>query len=128
MIDLNIFIESRFPVDRKRIKKLVEAYLSQKKLRNNIMLAVAMVGDRKMRSLNRIFARKDHTTPVLSFPLEDPKSGITFIYPPSDFLKLGDVVISYPQAVSEAAFDNMLVDDKIDELLLHGLNNLILTI
>jgi len=38
---------------------------------------------------------------------------------------LGDIVVSYPQAVKEATEENKLVDDKIVELVLHGLEHLL---
>ena len=48
----------------------------------------------------------------------------TFIDPPDDVLRLGDIIISYPQVIERARDEEMLVDDKIDELIVHGLKNL----
>ncbi|MBM3283437.1 rRNA maturation RNAse YbeY, partial [Candidatus Gottesmanbacteria bacterium] len=50
---------------------------------------------------------------------------VPFIDPPDNILRLGDVVVSYPQVIEAAYQENKLVDDKIDELIIHGLSNLL---
>jgi len=131
MRNILIFIESRFPVARKRIKETVNRFLDQEKIKSKTEVGVSIVGDRKMHSLNKQYRDQDETTSVLAFALEElhrseRKSETPgFIYPSDGVLRLGDVIISYPQAVERAAEDEMLVDDKIDELLIHGLNNLV---
>jgi probable rRNA maturation factor len=78
-----------------------------------------------MKQLNRDFRKIDSTTDVLSFGLNDPiAKNIPFAAVPDDVLRLGDIVISYPQAVKEAGEENKMVDDKVIELVLHGLNHL----
>ena len=44
---------------------------------------------------------------------------------PSDTLFLGDVVISYPQVIREAAAQEILVDEKIEQLAEHGIMHLL---
>ncbi len=126
MRNLLIFVESRFPVDRKRLKKTLNMFLDKERIKGDVEISVAIVGDRKMRFLNEQYHKKQGTTTVLSFALEDPRvSDISFVKPSDNFLRLGDVIISFPQAVKRASEDDMFVDDKIDELLIHGLNNLL---
>lgn len=89
-------------------------------------VGVTVVGDRRMRQLNKQYRQLDATTDVLSFPLNDPADvGEPFVELPDNILRLGDIVISYPQAVEEAASENKLVDDQIVFLALHGLNHLL---
>ena len=40
-------------------------------------------------------------------------------------LRLGDIVLSYPQVIDDASRDEMLVDDKVDQLIEHGLMHLL---
>ena len=61
----------------------------------------------------------------MTFGLSGGVSDRPFVDPPDNILRLGDIIISYPQARERAAEDNMLVDDKIDELVIHGLTNLL---
>lgn len=58
-------------------------------------VSVVLVSDRRMRELNRRFAGDDHTTDVLSFPLDDGFA------PPDAPRELGDIIISVEVAVRQ---------------------------
>jgi len=58
---------------------------------------------------------------VLSFSLLEGEK----VESPTNRLRLGDIIISYPEVIREAAKEEVLVDDKVEELLLHGLNHLL---
>lgn len=126
MITILIQTETHYPVNRKKVRESISAVLD-KEIRHDAEVSVAIVGDRRMRELNRTYRKVDATTDVISFPLSDPvyTKGQSFIDPPDDVLRLGDIIISYPQAVATAVEENMLVDDVIVSLALHGLNHLL---
>ncbi|MBI3560006.1 rRNA maturation RNase YbeY [Candidatus Gottesmanbacteria bacterium] len=126
MISVLFQTETHFPVNRKKIKEAISSVLEDK-IRRSAEVSVAIVGDRRMRELNRTYRNVDATTDVLSFPLNDPTytQGQAFVDPPDDVLRLGDIIVSYPQAVIEATEENKLVDDTIIELVLHGLDHLL---
>lgn len=115
-ITVLLFVESRYKVNKKRIKTELTQFLAEQGLRGQTEVSVAIVGDRKMRSLSKKYKNEDKTTNVLSFPINEGESGVL----PTDVLRLGDVVVSYPQIIKEASRDDMLVDDKVMELLKHG--------
>ncbi|RJR15089.1 rRNA maturation RNase YbeY [Candidatus Microgenomates bacterium] len=132
MISVLIYIESRFPAERKKIKEFVSDYLSTR-LSGNIEVGINIVGDRKMKELNTRYRKLPETTDVLSFPIDDPHSPSRADLQagfspdksaPDKVLRLGDVIVSYPQAVYEAAEGNSLVDEKIQFLIAHGLDHL----
>lgn len=117
--------ESHFPVDRKKIKEAIERALLHE-VHRSAEVSVSIVGDRRMRELNKKYRSLDATTDVLSFGLNDPAiQGDAFVEPPDDILRLGDIVVSYPQAMEEAREENNLVDDQIVCLVLHGLDHLL---
>jgi len=125
MVTVLIKTESHYPVNKEKITNAIIKALSGK-VRRDAEVSVTIVGDRKMLQLNSSFRNKKQTTDVLSFPLNESSSPNTpFIEPPDKILRLGDIVISYPQAVNEAAEGNKLVDDQIIFLALHGLNHLL---
>lgn len=125
MINILFQTESHFPVNRKKIKQALSQALDGK-VRSNTEVSVSIVGDRRMRELNGKYRKVNETTDVLSFPLQDPTAkSVPFVDAPDNVLRLGDIVVSYPQAVAGAAAENKLVDDKIVELVLHGLNHLL---
>ena len=44
---------------------------------------------------------------------------------PPGITRLGDIVISYPEIIREAAAQEMLVDERIGELVQHGMLHLL---
>ncbi|MBI4999249.1 rRNA maturation RNase YbeY [Candidatus Gottesmanbacteria bacterium] len=122
MVKVLISSESRFPINRKSIKSVVETFLNEQKIKSEVEVSISIVGDRKMRELNKKYRNLEETTPVLSFSLDEGKP---FVNPPDEVLRLGDIVISYPQTVAMAAAENKLIDQKISELVRHGLSNLL---
>lgn len=106
--------------------------LQKHRIGGRIEVGINIVGDRKMHELNQKFRGIDSTTDILSFALEDfspanlqhiPKIG--FISAPDSILRLGDIVISYPQVIEDASYDGTAVDDEIKSLIEHGVNHLL---
>ena|SRR3989338_6084208 len=124
MIRILFKTDSHYTVDRKRLRSTIEAFLTDKRVKGNVEISVSVVGDRMMQNLNKQYRSVDATTDVLSFPLIDWSSSLPFVDPPDDILRLGDIVLSYPQAVFSASEEEKLVDDKIDELVIHGVQHL----
>ncbi len=141
-VEVLIFVESRYRVDRKRIKSTVFSVLEEQKIYSPLEVSVAIVGDRKMKALNKKYRQKETTTNVLSFSLAEGQNtylprrqtglpaGKTGLPTgqggvPNDILRLGDVVVSYPQVIREASASEVLVDDRIEELIRHGMLHLL---
>ncbi len=118
---VSIFVESRYKISRKRIKSAIGKTLKEQGISGPVDVSVAIVGDRKMRILNKKYRDLDKTTNVLSFSLTEGGA----VPMPTDILSLGDIVLSYPQVISDAARDDVLVDEKVDELVEHGLQHLL---
>ena len=116
-----IFVESRYKVNRKRIKTALSNFLTEQRINSPVEVSVAIVGDRKMRQLSKKYKGEDKTRNILSFSLSEGEK----IEVPPGVMRLGDIIISYPVVITEAARDEVLVDDKIDELVVHGLMHLL---
>ena len=126
MITILFQTETHYPVNRRKVKEAVTSVLSRK-IHRDAEVSIAIVGDRRMRELNRTYRKLDATTDVLSFPFSDPLygQGQSFIDAPDNVLHLGDIIISYPEAVATATEENKMVDDVIVFLALHGLDHLL---
>jgi probable rRNA maturation factor len=125
MITVLFQSESHYPVDRKKVIAAITEVL-EGQMKRDTEVSVTIIGDRRMKQLNKQYRQLDSTTDVLSFALNDPaEKSVPFIELPDDILRLGDIVVSYPQAVLEAAAENKLVDDQVVFLALHGLNHLL---
>lgn len=125
MLNVLIKTDSHYKVNRERIRTGIEDFIFRKKIKGDLEVSISIVGDRMMKKLNSQYRSLDESTDVLSFPLHDASQDSPFVDPPDGILRLGDVVISYPQVLEDAIWDNMLVEDKLDELVLHGLNHLL---
>ena len=120
-ISILIYVESRYKVNRKRIKSAVRSVLEENSVSNPLEISIAIVGDRKMRKLNKQYRDKEGTTNILSFPLSEGDPS----HLPSDILRLGDIIISYPQVIREAAAQELLVDEHVEDLVRHGMLHLL---
>lgn len=122
LVKILLFSESRYSVNRRKIRKAILEILEEQEIHGPVEISVAIVGDRKMRSLNKKFRNLEGTTNVLSFPIMEGKSAIL---PPDGILRLGDIIVSFPQAVANAAKKEVMVDEEISELVKHGLRHLL---
>jgi len=121
-LDLDITADSRYPFDRKRIKNALLKTLEEQEItKGAVKISLSVVGERKIRELEKKYFHEDKVTDVLSFPLEE---GVEM---PDDFdgLNLGDIVICYPQAKRQAIQWNRVVDEEIEFLACHGLLHLL---
>jgi probable rRNA maturation factor len=123
MIKTLIKADSKYPLERKRIKKVVEEFFKKMEVENDMEVGVMVVGDRKMKELNRKYLNVEGTTDVLSFSQTEGEEKEKFVEGKNS-LYLGDVVVSWPQAIKQAIERNVTVDDEVDFLVQHGLLHL----
>lgn len=132
MINIIVNSDPRYQVNKVGIKLAAAQFLKRVGILGKVELGITIIGDRKMHELNRKYRGLDNTTDILSFALEDssvanlahiPKIG--FVAAPDKWLRLGDIVISYPQAVEDASMDGIAVDEEIKNLVEHGLDHLL---
>jgi probable rRNA maturation factor len=116
-----IYVESRYKVNRKRIKSAVQYVLEDQNIQTQLEVSIAIVGDRKMRALNKQYRNLDKTANILSFPLAEGEQTKL----PTDIMRIGDIVISYPMVIKESAEQELLVDDRVEELVQHGMLHLL---
>ena len=80
-------------------------------------VCIGLVGDTRMRRLNRTYRNQDRTTDVLAFAYREAQTGVSPL--------LGDVVISVPTARCQAKARNHSLDEEVLRLLIHGLLHLV---
>ncbi len=124
MIVTNLFIGSRFPVDRKALRQTVERVLSEHSI-SHAQVDVSVVGKRKIRLLNESLLKHAGTTDVLSFPQHERHQLNDFPLPDDVPPHLGDIVISFPEAVKSAKRYGKRVDAQLCFYLEHGLMHLL---
>lgn len=83
-------------------------------------LSIVIEDDQHLHNLNKEFLDIDAATDVLSFP-----SGETDVDPETGVFYLGDVIISYPRALEQAAASGHSVQDELQLLVVHGVLHLL---
>ena len=94
-------------------------------------LGVVVADDETVRDLNRAHRGIDETTDVLSFAfggggeyhggaVDGPDADAGFVLPAGQATTLGEVVISYQQAVRQAEEAGVSVESELAHLLVHG--------
>lgn len=99
-----------------------EVNLSQK----NIGISVNLVDENKIQELNKKYRNKDKVTDVLSFPMLDDNSKNLKpkTYNPG-FVDIGDIFICLPFAKNQAKLENVSIERKLAQLVVHGFLHLL---
>ncbi|OGM95984.1 MAG: rRNA maturation RNase YbeY [Candidatus Yanofskybacteria bacterium RIFCSPHIGHO2_02_FULL_38_22b] len=109
MLDLvfqNLTTDKQF--NENFFKKILEIAGGELKLVNkNISVSLNLVGEGKIKELNKKHMNKNKVTDVLSFPMEE--SG-----------DMGDIFICLPFAKKEAKSENVDIEMKLAQLTVHG--------
>lgn len=132
MVNIIISSDPRYAINRAAIQTAVMSILQQNHVLGKVEIGINIVGDRKMHELNKKYRGVDATTDILSFALEDPNPinlqhilKVGFVASPDRWLRLGDIVISYREAVTDASLDGISVEEEINSLVEHGTRHLL---
>lgn len=133
MVNVIINSDSRYPVNKLALQAAVLEVLQRHHVTGNVEIGVTIVGDRKMHEFNKKFRGIDSSTNILSFALEDPVAvsqlqhipKVGFVKAPDKVLRLGDILISYPQVISDASIEGIAVEEELRALVEHGTKHLL---
>ncbi|MBI2022886.1 rRNA maturation RNase YbeY [Candidatus Daviesbacteria bacterium] len=133
MINIIVNSDSRYPINKLAIQATVLEVLQRHRIFGNIEIGITIVGDRKMHEINKKYREIDSTTNILSFALEDPISQsrlqhipkVGFVKAADGVLRLGDILISYPQIIKDASLEGVSVEEELRFLVEHGMRHLL---
>lgn len=134
MVVVDVIADSKYPVSRPAIRKAIEEQLSSRNVTSDVSVSVLVCGLRKAAEIAKKYLGDTDPHDVLSFPLSlageklfspTGKNSRRFLEHPNEPLALGDIVVCYQLAQEEANEDNMMIDDKISELVKHGVLHLL---
>jgi probable rRNA maturation factor len=143
--DLSIFVDAEAGEDATRLSQpvltqVVEQVLSLTGIQRPVEVTLLVQGDQGLRRLNREYRHHDTPTDVLSFPLLDEPlvqapaeelwqeghpPDVHFVSAPGLPLHLGDVAISYPTVMRQAAEARHSPLHEFAFLLAHGVLHLL---
>jgi probable rRNA maturation factor len=104
-----------------RLRLVAEAVLRHEGSRGQV--TVVVTDDVGIQELNRDFLGTDAPTDVLSFGAQEAAG--PFVVAPEAGNYLGDVIVSYPRAVAQAAEQDHPAGQELDLLVVHGLLHLL---
>ena len=124
MISVNVFSEEKAWSKRLKnkdlfFKKICKAFPKKYKFLNkNVSFTLLLSNNRNIKKLNKIFRKKNKSTDILSFPL-DQKTKI------SKNTYLGDIIISYNHVDKPRSQDLKLFKEKVTKIFIHGFLHLL---
>jgi probable rRNA maturation factor len=114
------------------LQSVAEQVLIAQNADSRLELGLVITIQEKVQQLNRSYLGKDEPTDVLAFsmlpePLATGESEIAapFVQPPDGVLHLGEVIVSYPQAVIQAEEHRHSVKKEVAVLIIHGVLHLL---
>lgn len=118
MVRVLITKQSNYPIESPKIKKRLKNFFESKGIVSDAEVSVALVGEKKMMDIGKKYLKDKTLHNVLSFTPDEVKE--KFIFPPDGVIHLGEIIVCYPKAVEEAKKENILIGDKVYELMEHG--------
>jgi len=135
-------------IGEKLFQRVAKVVLKVVGIKNKTEISLAIVGDGRMRKLNKMYRGRNRVTDVLAFenklvisylakafPRLPAKGGsafggkkgenIEFIEPPDNVKRLGEVIICYPRAKKQAKNLGHSLEKELTILLIHGILHLL---
>lgn len=129
MMEINISIDNEYKrrITQRRLRNIAEHALKAEKTGANVEMGILITNQENIRTLNMTYRDINEPTDVLSFYMipQTEQEGDIFINPPDNVKHIGEVVISYPQAVKQARENRHTVQKEITVLLVHGILHLL---
>ena len=135
MLEIHNFTQNQ--IDGKFFQQVADVVLKVMGIKDKVEISLAIVGDGRIRKLNKMYRGKNRVTDVLSFenktvipylnkafPRMKKGEDVEFIEVPDGIKRLGEVIICYPQAKKQARKAGYSLEKELTILLIHGILHL----
>ncbi len=123
MITVSVKKQKNYLVNTSDLKTYLTTLLDKSGIVSNTKVSVTFVEEKKMLDLSRKYLNDNKVHNVLSFTYSEVAD--KFVFPPDDSNHLGEIIVCYPKAKSEAKTEGVTVKQKVQELIEHGALHLI---
>jgi probable rRNA maturation factor len=126
--EIEIFVEEEFRgvVDGGWVKKIVRQVLKAEGVTPPYEVSLVFTDSATVQRLNRDYRGVDEPTDVLAFYMLSQKGAdSSFALPPDGITRLGEVIISYPQAAEQAKEQGHSPERELALLVIHGILHLL---
>ncbi len=129
IVDWDVAEELEERVNRAFLERVLAEALKGRRPFSPLEVGLTITTDEEIRELNRRYRDVDSPTDVLSFPMLDydgPERPVAlFPSAPGEPTSIGDIVISYPRAMEQAAAYGHSPERETAFLLVHGVMHLL---
>jgi probable rRNA maturation factor len=126
--EIEIFVEEKFRgvMDGGWVKKIVRQVLKAEGVAPPYEVSLVFTDSETVKQLNREYRGVDEPTDVLAFyMLPHDGSASSFALPPDGITRLGEIIISYPQAITQAEEHGHSPERELALLVIHGILHLL---
>lgn len=129
LVEIDVLIDAEFHelLEPDWLRAVAGQALNLEDIGSEAELSLVVTGQARIQELNKSYLGKDRPTDVISFYMLSPDGSALsdFISPPDGQRHLGEVVISYPQAVIQAGEQGHSVNTEVAVLVIHGVLHLL---
>jgi len=112
------------PLNQDFLKKCIK-FVLKKQRKKDIYLSVAIVGEKRMRKINKKYRKKDKATDVLSFPEDKVLLEKFRIDSCQKIQGLGEIIICLQEVKKNAKTSNLLLNQELSRVIIHGVLHLL---
>jgi len=125
-MEINVLVEEGFEgcPEANWLRRVAEQVLTAQGADSDVELGLVITSQERVRQLNKSYRGKDEPTDVLAFYMTSA-TGEIFVAPPDGVRHLGEVIISYPQAVIQAEEHQHSIKKELAILIIHGVLHLL---
>ncbi len=128
-MEINIIFDAGLEdcLDAGWIKGIVKSALAAQGIGDDVEMGLVIASQERVQELNKTYLGKDEPTDVLAFSAREELGADLppFVPPPDGVLHLGEVIISYPQAVKQAEEHLHSIKREVAILVIHGVLHLL---
>jgi len=125
-IGIHVEEEFRGVVDESQVRRIAQAVLKAEGVAPPYEVSLVFTDSEKVKQLNRDYRGVDEPTDVLAFyMLPQKEEAAPFALPPDGVTRLGEVIISYHQAVEQAREQGHSTERELALLVIHGILHLL---
>jgi probable rRNA maturation factor len=125
-IEISVDETFREAVDKLWVRKIARQVLKAEAVAQPCEVSLVFTDSETVQQLNKHYRGVNEPTDVLAFYLITGKEADnSFALPPDGVTRLGEVIISYPQAVGQAREQGHSVEKELAVLVIHGMLHLL---
>lgn len=124
---INVEVDEPFAaeIDATALEELAAYVLQGEGVAGPVEVSIWITTEEELHRLNQTYRNVDSSTDVLSFGMDEDEEDLPFVNAPDQARYLGDLAVSYPHAVRQAAEYGHSLQRELSYLVTHGLLHLL---